>query len=233
MLESVPFIDSASGGWQQINFATPVAISANTPYVASYLSFSGYIAYTKSGLASGVTNPPLTAQASSSTPSGNGVYLSGSSGAFPSNPSPVSGNYWVDVAFSPSASASSVIRANSGLSSRSAGSATTAGLKAQVAGVAVTTSGSAASNNSASAGVVAVDTALENWSAADSTHKRTARFRRRARKARREALNAVAIRRAKWVITSADDTKKRDRASIHSDLNKNKVSGTDSTRLGA
>ena len=51
-------------------------------------------AATNSGLASAVTNGPLTALA------GGGVYAYGSSNAFPSNTYQAS-NYWVDVVYSP------------------------------------------------------------------------------------------------------------------------------------
>ena len=71
-----------------------MAITAGTTYVASYYTSTGHYAATNSGLASAVTNGPLTALA------GGGVYSYGSSNAFPSNTYQAS-NYWVDVVYSP------------------------------------------------------------------------------------------------------------------------------------
>lgn len=77
-------------GWKQINFASPVAINANTTYIASYYSPGGYYAFTAGGLNANVNNPPSPLTA-----------LSGSlykyNGGFPTEAS--SANYWVDVAF--------------------------------------------------------------------------------------------------------------------------------------
>ena len=70
-----------------------MAITAGTTYVASYHTNAGHYAVTRSGLASAVTNGPLTALA------GGGVYAYGSANAFPSN-TYNSSNYWVDVVYS-------------------------------------------------------------------------------------------------------------------------------------
>ena len=40
-LASGTFTNESASGWQQLNFATPVAIAKNTPYVVSYRSTSG------------------------------------------------------------------------------------------------------------------------------------------------------------------------------------------------
>ena len=71
-----------------------MAVTAGTTYVASYFTSTGHYASTTSGLASAVTNGPLTALA------GGGVYAYGSSNAFPSNTYNAT-NYWVDVVYSP------------------------------------------------------------------------------------------------------------------------------------
>jgi hypothetical protein len=81
-----------------VAFGTPVAIAANTTYIASYLAPNGHYSVTASGLASSVDNPPLHAVANSS--SSNGLYLYGSLLAFPTS-SFNAGNYWVDVLFAP------------------------------------------------------------------------------------------------------------------------------------
>ena len=99
LLASATFSSETASGWQQVNFATPVAISANTVYVASYFSPTGIVAYSNNFFASAVTNPPLTAPASSSV-GGNGVYVYASSPKTFPNSTYQASNYWVDVVFS-------------------------------------------------------------------------------------------------------------------------------------
>src|SRR5439155_378873 len=84
--------------WQQVDFAQPVQIQANTTYVASYFAPSGHFAvntayFASAGVDSGVLHALVNGAAG-----GNGVFLSGSSG-FP-NSTFNSNNYWVDVVFS-------------------------------------------------------------------------------------------------------------------------------------
>ena len=71
-----------------------MAVTAGTTYVASYHTDTGHYADTAQGLASAVTNGPLTALAS------GGVYAYGSGNAFPSSSFNAT-NYWVDVVYSP------------------------------------------------------------------------------------------------------------------------------------
>jgi len=94
LLASGTFANETASGWQELDFSAPVAVSAGTTYVASYFSSTGYPASTSQGLASAVTNGPVTALA------GGGVYVYGSANAFPANVWNNS-NYWVDVVFSP------------------------------------------------------------------------------------------------------------------------------------
>jgi hypothetical protein len=90
------FTNETSSGWQQLNFATPVPVKANTTYVASYFAPNGGYSYDGGYLADGDAGlAPLTAL-KSGTDGGNGVYHYGSSSAFPSSQSSGS-NYWVDV----------------------------------------------------------------------------------------------------------------------------------------
>jgi Domain of unknown function (DUF4082)/Bacterial Ig-like domain/Bacterial Ig domain len=97
LLGSVTFAGETASGWQQANFATPVAIAANTTYVASYFAPVGRYAVTASYFATtGVDRPPLHALANSSSP--NGLYRYGSSNAFPDQTFNAT-NYWVDVVF--------------------------------------------------------------------------------------------------------------------------------------
>jgi hypothetical protein len=86
-------------GWQVASFPSPIPISANTTYIASYYSPVGRGAWDEWGLSKGVTNGPLTVPAGSAA-GGNGVYRYNN--AFPSN-SYDSSNYYVDVLFEPTA----------------------------------------------------------------------------------------------------------------------------------
>ena len=91
LLATGTFSDESSEGWEELDFSSPVSITAGTTYVASYHTSSSHYAYTANGLASAVSNGPLTAQA------GGGVYSYSSTSTFPSNSS--SANYWVDVVY--------------------------------------------------------------------------------------------------------------------------------------
>jgi uncharacterized protein DUF4082 len=94
-LAAVTFTGETASGWQQMLFAAPVAITANTIYVASVHMPSGHYSATVGGFTNAVTNGVLTAVADSESP--NGVYKSGASG-FP-NTNNAAPNYWVDVVF--------------------------------------------------------------------------------------------------------------------------------------
>lgn len=97
LLGSVTFTNESPSGWQQANFATPIAIAANTTYVVSYHAPQGrYSVNSGAFAAAGVTNLPLRALANGAD-GPNGVYLYGA-GGFP-NQSFQSSNYWVDVVF--------------------------------------------------------------------------------------------------------------------------------------
>ncbi len=98
-LASAIFTSESASGWQQVNFPTPVAVTANTVYVASYLAPNG--GYSFSGAyfaAQGFDSPPISAL-QDGVSGGNGVYFYGSAGGFPSNTFNAT-NYWVDVIFS-------------------------------------------------------------------------------------------------------------------------------------
>lgn len=98
-LATATFTGETASGWQQVSFATPVSITANTVYVVSYHTNVGNYAYTSAYFASkGADTPPLHALANGVN-GGNGVYRYGSS-AFP-NSTFNSTNYWVDVVFVP------------------------------------------------------------------------------------------------------------------------------------
>ncbi|MET7460681.1 DUF4082 domain-containing protein [Nonomuraea sp. NPDC005501] len=99
LLASATFSNETASGWQQVNFSTPVAVSANTTYVASYHTTSGRYSITGNYFTSARVNRPLTAFADSS--GGNGVYTYGASNSFPTSSFQAT-NYWVDVVFTPS-----------------------------------------------------------------------------------------------------------------------------------
>ena len=96
-LAEATFVAESGTGWQQAWFAQPVAVSAGTTYVASYLAPNGHYAFTAAAFAAaGVTRGPLTALPDGAD-GGNGVYLYGT-GGFPVNTFN-SANYGVDVLF--------------------------------------------------------------------------------------------------------------------------------------
>src|SRR5271166_1780763 len=98
LLASATFTNETATGWQQVTFANPVAITANTVYVASYYAPNGgYAANGAYFASSGVTSGPLTAL-SNAAAGGNGVYAYG--GGFPASTYNAT-NYWVDVVFNP------------------------------------------------------------------------------------------------------------------------------------
>ena len=98
-LATAIFTNETASGWQEVSFATPVAISANTVYVASYHTTTGHYSINTNYFTAGVDNPPLHALASAGS-GRNGVYRYGTSSAFP-NQTFKAANYWVDVSFEP------------------------------------------------------------------------------------------------------------------------------------
>lgn len=94
------FTNETASGWQQVNFATPVSIAANTVYVASYHTNVGRYSIDENYFNNaGVSSPPLYALRNGES-GGNGVYRYSSNPVFP-NSSYQSSNYWVDVVFTP------------------------------------------------------------------------------------------------------------------------------------
>jgi len=100
LLAQATFTGETASGWQQVTFASPVAVTAGTTYVASYHAPNGNYSVNLNGLQTQVVNPPLRALQDGAD-GGNGLYLYGSSVAFPTQTYQAS-NYWVDVLFSPS-----------------------------------------------------------------------------------------------------------------------------------
>jgi hypothetical protein len=96
LLATATFANETAGGWQEVDFSQPVAISAGTTYVVSYHTSSGFYSGDANYFTSAVSSPPLQAVANGT--SANGVYAYGSSSTFP-NQSFNATNYWVDVVF--------------------------------------------------------------------------------------------------------------------------------------
>ncbi|MFD2091856.1 DUF4082 domain-containing protein [Blastococcus deserti] len=93
------FTDETASGWQTLQLASPLPVTAGTSYVVAYSTSHGRFGYTRDYFSAPRTAGPLTAPASSATEfNGRYTYAEGS-------PFPVSSgggaNYWVDVVFAP------------------------------------------------------------------------------------------------------------------------------------
>jgi Domain of unknown function (DUF4082) len=110
LLASATFTNETASGWQTITFASAVAITAGTTYVAGYFAPNGHYAATHGYFypapsptpvgGAGYDSPPLHAVPNNT--SGNGVYAYSAASVFPTNSFDAS-NYWVDVLFAPTA----------------------------------------------------------------------------------------------------------------------------------
>jgi hypothetical protein len=96
LLATGTFANESAEGWQELDFSTPVPVTAGTTYVASYFGSGGHYADTKGGLSSAVTSGALT------VPANGGVYAYGTAATFPAQ-SYAGSNYWVDVVYTPAA----------------------------------------------------------------------------------------------------------------------------------
>jgi len=101
LLATATFSGESASGWQEVSFSSPVAIEADTTYVASYFAPNGRYSATADGLVSASVNAPLRALAGPAS-GGNGVYRYGSASQFPTA-SYRNTNYWVDVVFTTAA----------------------------------------------------------------------------------------------------------------------------------
>ena len=61
MFGGATFSGETASGWQSVTFSSPVPVSVNTTYIASYFSPSGYFALDTSYFNNSVDNPPLHA----------------------------------------------------------------------------------------------------------------------------------------------------------------------------
>jgi len=98
LLATGTFTNETSSGWQVMTFTSPVAISANTVYVASYHTDTGSFSVNLNYfLTTGVDNAPLHAPLYG-LDGPNGVFTYSTGGQFPLNDA-FGNNYWVDVVF--------------------------------------------------------------------------------------------------------------------------------------
>ena len=91
LLATATFTNESASGWQQVNFASPVAITAGTTYIASYYTPSALLgdrSYSNSQYIRRCTSPPAAERS-----------LWGERLPHPG----LGGNYWVDVVFTPPA----------------------------------------------------------------------------------------------------------------------------------
>ncbi len=102
LLGTATFTNESDSGWQQVFFSSPIAVAANTTYVASYYAPAGHYAadllyFTNAG----VDSPPVHALANN-VDGQNGVFAYSPTGGFPSQSLQNNAvNYWVDVIYSP------------------------------------------------------------------------------------------------------------------------------------
>jgi hypothetical protein len=111
LLVSATFTNESSSGWQQVTFSSPIAVTANTTYIASYFAPSGHYSADGSYFAtSGTDNPPIHLLANG-VDGPNGVYSYGSGLTFPISTFNAT-NYWVDVLYNSASSLPPSLNAN-------------------------------------------------------------------------------------------------------------------------
>ncbi|WP_424494679.1 DUF4082 domain-containing protein, partial [Salinimicrobium sp. GXAS 041] len=91
------FNSETASGWQEVSFASPVPVTANTTYVISYHSNNGFYSASNFSFSNSFENSPLTGLRSG-LDGNNGLYKYSGAPAFPEQ-SYQSSNYWVDVVF--------------------------------------------------------------------------------------------------------------------------------------
>lgn len=89
------FSGESASGWQTLTFGSPVQVAANTTYVVSYHTATGYYASSAGYFAAAGVDYQSLHALRDGVDGGNGVYRYGASG-FPTG-SYGSSNYWVDV----------------------------------------------------------------------------------------------------------------------------------------
>ena len=97
VLSQATFTGETVSGWQQVTLNAPVAIAANTTYVASYHTNTGHYSADINYFATSVGGPPVRALADGED-GDNGVYAYSTPVTFPTSTFGAT-NYWVDVVF--------------------------------------------------------------------------------------------------------------------------------------
>jgi hypothetical protein len=97
LLARATFTNETASGWQAVRFSQPVAVSANTTYVASYFAPRGGYAADEGFFARPTVSGTLTAPADGAY-GRNSVYAYAGGSSFPTQ-SWNATNYWVDVMF--------------------------------------------------------------------------------------------------------------------------------------
>jgi hypothetical protein len=98
LLATAIFTSETATGWQQVDFAAPVPVTANTVYVASYYAPNGSYSYDRDYFAGSGVDTGLLYLLQDGENGGNGVFNYGPASAFPGNSFSAS-NYWVDLVF--------------------------------------------------------------------------------------------------------------------------------------
>jgi PKD repeat protein len=102
LLATATFTNESASGWQQVNFSSPVPVTAGATYVVSYHTDASYMAFTPNAMASELSNGPIHLLASGANGS-DGVFSFSSNSTFPTF-GYETGSYWVDAVFNPSVS---------------------------------------------------------------------------------------------------------------------------------
>jgi fibronectin type 3 domain-containing protein len=98
LLGRVTFVGETATGWQTAYLAAPVAIAADTTYVASYFApVGGYSLDTSYFAVSGFVDPPLRSLRDGAQ-GGNGAFVYNPTSRFPTTSNRAS-NYWVDLVY--------------------------------------------------------------------------------------------------------------------------------------
>ena len=98
LLARATFTGETASGWQQVSFASPVAIAADTVYVASYFAPQGLYSADSNYFANAGVDRGVLHALQDGVSGGNGVYAYAASSVFPTATFS-STNYWVDVVF--------------------------------------------------------------------------------------------------------------------------------------
>ena len=103
LLATATFTNETASGWQHVSFSSPVPITANTTYVASYFTPTGHYSSSAFYFVSSPSDAPPLHFLQDGTDGSNGVYSYTGISGFPTSTFD-SDNYWVDVTYLPASS---------------------------------------------------------------------------------------------------------------------------------